>query len=107
MAEILDGGDGLFDNPAGSPWYTGAVDYLKGLAKDDAMVLSLLSQPDQTVTRLGFLKLLSAALPADQLSAINSITSLPTPATPTCSASTTRASSPASTSTACSPGPTP
>lgn len=77
MAEILDGGDGLFDNPAGSPWYTGAVDYLKGLAKDDAMVLSLLSQPDQTVTRLGFLKLLSAALPADQLSAINSITSLP------------------------------
>ena len=77
MAEILDGGDGLFDNPAGSPWYTGAVDYLKGLAKDDAMVLSLLSQPDQTVTRLGFLKLLSAALPADQLTAINSITSLP------------------------------
>ena len=77
MAEILDGGDGLFENPAGSPWYTGAVDYLKGLAKDDAMVLSLLSQPDQTVTRLGFLKLLSAALPADQLTAINSITSLP------------------------------
>ena len=77
MAEILDGGDGLFDNPAGSPWYTGAVDYLKGLAKDDAMVLSLLSQPDQTVTRLGFLKLLSAALPADQLTAINSITALP------------------------------
>lgn len=77
MAEILDGGDGLFDNPAGSPWYTGAVDYLKGLAKDDAMVLSLLSQPDQTVTRLGFLKLLSVALPADQLTAINSITSLP------------------------------
>ena len=77
MAEILDGGDGLFDNPAGSPWYTGAVDYLKGLAKDDAVVLSLLSQPDQTVTRLGFLKLLSAALPADQLTAINSITSLP------------------------------
>ena len=77
MAEILDGGDGLFENPAGAPWYTGAVDYLKGLAKDDAMVLSLLSQPDQTVTRLGFLKLLSAALPADQLTAINSITSLP------------------------------
>ena len=77
MAEILDGGDGLFDNPAGSSWYTGAVDYLKGLAKDDAVVLSLLSQPDQTVTRLGFLKLLSAALPADQLTAINSITALP------------------------------
>jgi len=77
MAEILDGGDGLFDNPAGSPWYTGAADYLKGLAKNDAMVLSLLSQPDQTVTRLGFLKLLSAALPEDHLTAINSITSLP------------------------------
>ena len=77
MAEILDGGDGLFENPAGSPWYAGAVDYLKGLAQDDALVLSLLSQPDQTVTRLGFLKLLSAALPADQLTAINSITSLP------------------------------
>lgn len=77
MAEILDGGDGLFDNPAGSPWYTGAVDYLKGLAKDDAMVLSLLSQPDKTVTRLGFLKLLAAALPADQLPAVNSITALP------------------------------
>ena len=55
MAEILDGGDGLFDNPAGSPWYAGAVDYLKGLAQDDAVVLSLLSQPDETVTRLGFL----------------------------------------------------
>ena len=77
MAEILDGGDGLFDNPAGSPWYTGAVDYLKALAQNDALVLSLLSQPDETVTRLGFLKLLSAALPADQLTAINSITSLP------------------------------
>ncbi len=77
MAEILDGGDGLFDNPAGSSWYTGAVDYLKGLAKDDAVVLSLLSQPDQTVTRLGVPKLLSAALPTDQLTAINSITSLP------------------------------
>lgn len=77
MAEILDGGDGLFDNPAGSPWYAGAVDYLKGLAKDDAMVLSLLSQPDQTVTRLGFLKLLSAALPAEQLPAVNAITALP------------------------------
>lgn len=77
MAEILDGGDGLFDNLAGSPWYTGAVDYLKGLAQDDAMVLSLLSQPDQTVTRLGFLKLLSAALPAEQLTAVNAITALP------------------------------
>ena len=77
MAEILDGGDGLFDNPAGSPWYAGAVDYLKGLAQDDAVVLSLLSQPDETVTRLGFLKLLSAALPADQLAAVNSITALP------------------------------
>lgn len=77
MAEILDGGDGLFDNPAGSPWYTGAVDYLKGLAQNDAVVLSLLSQPDQTVTRLGFLKLLSVALPVGQLTAINSITSLP------------------------------
>ena len=77
MAEILDGGDGLFDNPAGSPWYTGAVDYLKGLAKDDAVVLSLLSQPDKTVTRLGFLKLLSAALPEDQLPAVNTITALP------------------------------
>lgn len=77
MAEILDGGDGLFDNPAGSPWYTGAVDYLKALARDDAVVLSLLSQPDQTVTRLGFLKLLSAALPAEQLPAVNAITALP------------------------------
>lgn len=77
MAEILDGGDGLFDNPAGSPWYAGAVDYLKGLAQDDAVVLSLLSQLDETVTRLGFLKLLSAALPADQLAAVNSITALP------------------------------
>ncbi len=83
MGHILDGGNGVLPQPTGARhWYDGAVSYLREKAGGDPIVLSHLTQPGQEITRLGFLRLLSAALPEDFLAPINAISALPDTADP-------------------------
>ncbi len=78
MHHILSGGDGAIPNlPVAANWYDGQLAYLRSLASGDSVVLSLLAQPEQEITRLGFLRLLAAALPEEALSPINTISALP------------------------------
>ena len=65
------------------PWYFSYVTYLEKLGID-------VPDPEQQATRLELLTLMGGVIPADMLSPINSIISLPP-----CSASTTRVFSPA------------
>lgn len=78
MHHILGGGDGTIPNlPVAANWYDGHLAYLRALAAGDPVVLSLLAQPEEEITRLGFLKLLAAALPEEALAPVNAIAALP------------------------------
>lgn len=62
---------------AGEAWYQPSINYLTPLCGKDPMLLSLLAQPAQEITRYGFTRLLALVLPEDYAPSRNAISSLP------------------------------
>lgn len=62
----------------GMAWFAGYLDYLiYKLGQEDPLSAVLAAAPERTATRQEFFSCLAAVVPAEQLAAINSITTLP------------------------------
>ena len=64
----------------GAAWYGPSFDYLSGVLEatgDGVLYATLAAEPGRQATRAEFFALLTAVTPAEQLPAINAITSLP------------------------------
>lgn len=88
--ELLTGGDGVFEQPAGAAhWFTAEMTHLQRLAHlaDDQAAKEVMSTPMEEdapgvetlklATRQDFFTLLALAVPAEELTAINDIVRLP------------------------------
>ncbi|HIR85340.1 MAG TPA: S-layer homology domain-containing protein [Candidatus Galloscillospira excrementavium] len=79
IRDILNGGDGELENPAGAPWYAGAIAIGEELSRSAGRVdlLSCLSFPDEPITRAQFFGLMSLVVGEDLLTPVNAVYVLP------------------------------
>lgn len=80
MGDILEGGDGVIENPAGAEhWYTGAMTYMhrKAHMAENETLEETLGYSEYAASRDTFLMMLALVTTEDLLSPINHITSLP------------------------------
>jgi len=84
LHELLNGQDGVIEQPAEGPWWTNAVDYMNNLAnlQSNSAAVTVLSTPETDVTRTGCLLILSLVVDESFLEPINNITSLPDTSAP-------------------------
>ncbi len=85
LHSLLHGGDGKIENPEGTIYWTGSVNYLAQLAtaQEDQAALNVLAAPESYISRVNFLRLLALGLEADTLPPVNIIASLPDTDDPT------------------------